>query len=126
MFTFYLRQIFFPYWMGFNYPIVPVGHPTISNFILPALVTPAVIAALIYLGKSSRKVRIGTALFLLPLIPAMNATAFSADQIVHDRYLYLPLLGVLMILVTLVSKFLTDRNLLIAAVVLSIPLFIQT
>ncbi len=126
IFAFYLRQIFFPYWMAFNYPVGPVGYPTFLNFILPALISAAVLTALLIVGKKIEKARIGIAIFLLPLIPAMNVTAFSADQMVHDRYIYLPLLGILMVLVLVAAKYVSDRTLVAAAVVISIPLMAQT
>ena len=126
IFAFYLRQIFFPYWVAFNYPVLPVGHPTFLNFILPALISVAVLAGLFFIGKKIEKTRIGIAIFLLPLIPAMNVTAFSADQMVHDRYLYLPLLGMLIVLVLVAAKYVSDRTLVTAAVLMSIPLTAQT
>ncbi len=43
--------------------------------------------------------QIGAALFILPLLPTLNINAFVPEQLVHDRYLYLPLLGFLMIVV---------------------------
>jgi tetratricopeptide (TPR) repeat protein len=56
----------------------------------------------------------------------MNAGFFTADQIVHDRYLYLPLLGILMLVVPFAAEFLKEKNTLIAAAVICLPLCFQT
>jgi len=37
----------------------------------------------------------GLVLFAFVLLPALNVNAFVPEQVVHDRYLYLPLLGAL-------------------------------
>ena len=126
MFAFYLRQLFAPYWIGANYPLEPVSQIGVSNFIIPLAVSLAAIAAVYYLAKTNAKGRLAAALFLLPLVTAMNATAFISEQIVHDRYLYLPLLGMLMLIVPFTAKFAGDRTVLIATVVLSLVLSIQT
>lgn len=43
--------------------------------------------------------RVGGSLACVVLLPAMNIAAYGADQPVHDRYLYVPLAGVLLVLV---------------------------
>lgn len=126
MFVFYLRQVFAPVSLAANYPLTPVTEIGLTNFVLPLLLSIAAIAVVVYLGRGSNRARIAAGLFLLPLIPAMNATAFRAEQLVHDRYLYLPLLGVLMLLVPLAAKFVSERNLLIAGVAIAALLGLQT
>lgn len=99
VFTFYLRQIVFPYWVGPSYPLRPVTLQTIGlfNFVLPLLVTIAAGILMFWLARRSLVQRVGFALFLITLVPAMNISSFVPEQIVHDRYLYLPLLGFLML-----------------------------
>lgn len=126
MFFFYLKQIFAPLFVAINYPITPVKEISGMNFIVPLFVSIAVIAGILYLARSSKKARLAAAIFLVPLIPAMNATAFPSEQIVHDRYLYLPLLGALMLLVPLAGKVMSERNLLIAGGVFALMFGIQT
>lgn len=126
MFFFYLKQIFAPLFVAINYPITPVKEISGMNFIVPLFVSIAVIAGIFYLARSSKQARLAAAIFLVPLIPAMNATAFPSEQIVHDRYLYLPLLGALMLLVPLAGKVMSERNLLIAGGVFALMFGIQT
>lgn len=126
MFAFYLRQIVFPFWIGPNYPLEPAVYLGFWNFLLPLAVSAAAVIFIIYAAFKTQKGKLAAALFFLPLLPAMNATAFTPEQIVHDRYLYLPLLGLLMLAVSYAAKFVTERSILIAAIILSIPLAVQT
>lgn len=133
VFVFYLRQIIFPYWVGINYPLRPVEEIGILNFFVPLVISIVVIAGLGFLAKRSFIQKIGLALFLLPLIPAFNLVAFPPDQIVHDRYLYLPLLGFLMIVIPFLQELFEkmfagkgDRVLLVFSVLICIPLAVQT
>jgi tetratricopeptide (TPR) repeat protein len=126
IFVFYLRQIFFPYWIGANYPVQPVSQPDLMNFALPLIISMAALAALYFLARRSKYGYIALAIFILPLIPAMNATAFIPDQLVHDRYLYLPLLGMLMLIVPLVAEFAGERNTMFAGAAVSALLAFQT
>ncbi len=126
MFAFYLRQIFCPNWLGVNYPITPVSQIGGLNFVVPLIATIAALAVVLYLAKTNAKARLAAALFLLPLAAAMNATAFISEQMVHDRYLYLPLLGVLMLIVPLAAGYLSERNILIGGIAIAAVLGFQT
>ncbi|MBS1792471.1 MAG: hypothetical protein JSS81_01385 [Acidobacteria bacterium] len=95
IFVFYLRQILFPLWLGPNYPLRPVETVELLRFGLPLFVALAAAALFALLARRSFAQKFGFALFGLTLLPAMNATAFPVEQLVHDRYLYLPLLGFL-------------------------------
>ncbi len=129
MFVFYLRQTIFPMFLGANYPLRPVDSIASVEFILPLIISGAVLIGLYFLAKRSHLQQLGLALFLLPLIPAMNASAFPSEQLVHDRYLYLPLLGYLMIIVPSVAEMCDKFNkhlLLVVAAGLSLLLSLQT
>lgn len=126
IFAFYLRQIFFPYWMAANYPLDPVASPDFWNFFAPLFVSIAGLGALFFAARRTQRGMLAAAVFLIPLIPALNATAFVSDQMVHDRYLYLPILGVLIIVVGLASKYITEQTLLVAGVLIAAVLSIQT
>ncbi|MGH9929130.1 MAG: hypothetical protein ACREA9_07875, partial [Pyrinomonadaceae bacterium] len=138
VFVFYLRQIVFPLWIGPSYPLRAVTSATIGfgNFIVPLLISLVVVALMIWIAKGSRTARIGLALFALPLVPAMNIGAFFPEQLVHDRYLYLPLLGFLVLFVPLIARAIArfkegaqarDQWLIYAAAaIFCVPLGIQT
>lgn len=98
--AFYLRQALFPLTIGPSYTLRPVTPGTIGlmNFALPLAVDAVAACAAIWIARRDAFARIGLALAVCTLAPAMNINAFIPEQIVHDRYLYLPLLGGLMAL----------------------------
>jgi tetratricopeptide (TPR) repeat protein len=133
VFVFYFKQMFFPLVLGENYPLRPIAEIGFTNFILPLIISIAIVAALLFACRKSRLRQIGAALLLLPILPVLNVASFPSDQIVHDRYLYLPLFGLLMIVFSLLEDLLkrkfaqkADAVILGLAIVLSIPLSIQT
>ncbi len=103
---FYLRQTLSPLWLGPSYPLRPVTLETTTwtNFWGPTLVVAVAIAAALWLARRDRIARFGLALWVLPLLPAFNISAFIEEHIVHDRYLYLPLLGFLILAARMVAK----------------------
>lgn len=106
IFLFYIKQIILPLSLGPNYPIRAIESFSAFGFVVPLLVS-AVVAYLFWLlAKRSFLQKIGLALFLLPLLPAFNIPAFVPEQIAHDRYLYLPLLGVLLLILPFVYEML--------------------
>jgi tetratricopeptide (TPR) repeat protein len=133
MFVFYLRQLIFPLWLGANHPLRPAASINLLEFALPLLISLAAIALFWLLAKKSFVQKFGFALFILTLAPAMNATVFPAEQIVHDRYLYLPLLGFLMMifpylaeLVEKIAKNKKDFAVILLAIIISLPLAFKT
>lgn len=138
VFVFYVRQMIVPFWIGPSYPL-RVVTPTnlgMGNFFVPLFGTILAAWWMIWMAMRSRIARIGVALFLVPLAPVMNIVVFGPEQLVHDRYLYLPLLGFLILLVPVWTSLLqwigTERMLrpslliFILAVLISVPLGAQT
>ncbi|HEY0458874.1 MAG TPA: hypothetical protein VGC97_06940 [Pyrinomonadaceae bacterium] len=133
MFVFYLRQMIFPFRLGANYPLRAVSGINLLDFVLPLLISLAALGLFRLLAKRSFVQKFGFALFVLTLAPVMNATAFNAEQIVHDRYLYLPLLGFLMMIFPYFEQIVEkqarakkDFAVILAAVIISLPLAFQT
>ena len=74
VFTFYFRQMIFPFWIGPSYPLraVTLQNIGVSNFIIPLAVTTVAGWWMIRIARLSKAARIGLGLFLIPLVPAMN------------------------------------------------------
>lgn len=133
---FYLRQIFFPAWLALGYPIraIPPGQAGAATFLLPMAVILAVVFVLYRLARRSRIGMLGGVLFLAALAPALNFASFRSDELVHDRYLYLPLPGILAVLLLGLAGFLQARLgkahaswlCLAVAVAASVPLSLKT
>jgi tetratricopeptide (TPR) repeat protein len=133
IFVFYLRQMLFPLWLGANYPLRSVSDFSLLEFILPLVISLAALSLFWLLAKKSFVQKFGFALFILTLSPAMNAMAFHTEQIVHDRYLYLPLFGFLMMifpyLSEIIDKIAKNKNqiaVILLAIIVSLPLFLKT
>ncbi|MBC7833681.1 MAG: tetratricopeptide repeat protein [Phycisphaerales bacterium] len=137
----YVRQAFFPLWLSVFYPFRPVTAKTLgpSTFFGPMLLVVGAGLVMVWaaLGRKgcgrSRPALIGVAVFVCTLAPAVLAAGVVTDQMVQDRYLYLPLLGLLMILVPEFERAVARRPRLprqrVTAVVgalLAIPLAAQT
>lgn len=93
--AFYLRQVFLPLWIGPTYPVRMVTPEVAgaTNLLLPLLVTLAMVGLLWAASRRSSLRLFCFALALVPLAPALQLGAFMQEQLVHDRYLYLPVLG---------------------------------
>ncbi len=126
VFVFYLKQIAIPMTLSINYPLRAASGFGLSSFVLPALISLAVLAGLFVLARRSFVAALGFALFVLPLLPVLNLTSFQVGQIVHDRYLYLPLLGILIVIFTSLDRLLDPKFLLAASIVVAVPLGAQT
>lgn len=133
VFVFYLKQIIFPVTIGTNYSLRAVETFDVLRFVLPLVISVAAMVLFYLLAKRSSVQKIGFALFILPLLPTLNITAYIPEQIVHDRYLYLPLLGFLLMIFPYLEEILTkqfpekaEKILLITGIVLSLPLAVQT
>ena len=133
VFVFYLKQIIFPITIGTNYPLRPVETVDLFNFVVPLAISILALVLFYLLARRSFIQKIGFALFFLPLLPTLNISAFVPEQIVHDRYLYLPLLGYLLMLFPYMAEILkkkmpekTETGLIILGVLASLPLAVQT
>ena len=133
VFVFYLKQIIFPVTIGTNHALRPVESIGLFNFILPLIISGSAIVLFYLLARRSFIQKIGFALFILPLLPTLNITAYIPEQIVHDRYLYLPVLGFLLMLFPYIAEIFrkkmpekSETGLLVLAVLIALPLTIQT
>ncbi|PYS99150.1 MAG: hypothetical protein DMF63_13875 [Acidobacteria bacterium] len=109
IFLFYLRQIFFPISLGPAHPIraADVG---IIDVVIPVIVSALVLWILWILARRTEIQTFGLALFVLTLLPVMNPATFSNEQLVHDRYLYLPLAGMLIVVVPAIANWLGKKD----------------
>jgi len=102
--AFYLRQAVFPWMLGPQYPLRAVvpGAMTGANFFVPLVVCIAVLAIFVWLSRTRRGYRVGLIWFAMPILLSLDIRSFRPEELVHDRYLYLPLMGVLLLVCLLV------------------------
>lgn len=116
---FYLRQIFFPVWLGPAHPVRPVESFGFADFVLPLAISAAAIYLLWQIARTSALQTFGLASFALTLLPALNLASFGTEHIVHDRYLYLPLAGILIVIVPAITRYLSAKDITAARPVLT-------
>ena len=100
---FWVRHLVWPAGLSTFYNFPAVIHPMLRNFILPCLFDVGVAVALFVGVRRSRTGAFFAVWLVLPLIPLLDLRVFVANDFAHDRYLYLPSIG-LAILIALVLK----------------------
>ncbi len=137
-FVFYLGESLFPFAVGPVHPVrtVQPGGAGPFEFWIPLVVSAAALAVLFLAARRSPLRLIGLSLFLFTLAPSLPASNLPADRIVQDRYLYLPLFGLLSVLLPALAGGLSrlsqigprnaDRAALALAIAASIPLGLET
>ena len=138
MLVFYLKQIVFPFQLGPNYGLRYVNSTNIglTNFLVPVVLIAALGYGMYKLIRRNKAYSIGSIWFLLPLLLVLDARIFLPEMLVQDRYLYLPMFGLLIIIATgcfeLASRFLhhnvriTHRTLCSIAVAVTVGLALMT
>ena len=110
VFIFYVRQMFVPLSLGPALPIRPVTSFGIVDVVIPLILSICVIWGLWILARRSEIQTFGLALFVVTLLPVLNPGNFGTEQLVHDRYLYLPLAGLLIVLVPAVVHYFDEKG----------------
>ena len=92
---FYARQLVFPVGLSGFYDLSVVQHLTATNFAVPVLGLLLIAAALAILARRAREPLIAFCgwWILITILPVLYIVLFPAWDIVHDRYLYLPSAG---------------------------------
>ncbi len=93
--AFYVRQVFVPIQLGPVYGLRAVSDANAGwwNFVLPLAGLTFAAIMLFRVARRRPGVQLGLLWACLPLVPILDIRSFVTDQLVHDRYLYLPLLG---------------------------------
>ena len=101
---FWIRHLIWPAGLSTFYNFPAVLHPTARNFILPAIFDIAVGFGVFACVRSSRPAAFFAVWLVLPLIPLLNLRVFIANDFAHDRYLYLPSVGLAVLVAMLLKK----------------------
>ncbi len=108
--AFYLQKIFLPTKLS---PVYPYNHPislSSGDFLIPVMVI-AVLIAVAWHWRKWKTLHVGLLFFLLALIPSFINFAKGGDfYFASDRYAYIPMIGILLILTMLVRERLSRRD----------------
>jgi Tfp pilus assembly protein PilF len=95
---FYLKELAIPWPLGIYHALPIVTRCRFGNFWAPLLGLLVIAAGLLAWSKWDVQVGRACALLFFPLLPVMTSVAyFDRGQLVHDRYLYLPMAGFAML-----------------------------
>jgi tetratricopeptide (TPR) repeat protein len=95
---FYVRHLIWPVGLGPFYDMDYVARLDVRNVLLPALAVLIVGAGLWLWGRRSQEAALATVWLVMPILPVLNLRVFTEGHFVHDRYLYLPSLGLSMLI----------------------------
>jgi hypothetical protein len=112
--VFYARLLFWPFGLSAFYD-TPYATSA-KDALVPAMLCSTIVAVFFFFlwRRPSRVGLFAIVMLLLPLLPLMNLTVFVRGEIAHDRYLYLPSVG-FVLLIGLLLRSLEDRRALRAA-----------
>lgn len=97
--AFYLRDMVFPVEMTPSYAFAFVHSASSPRFLWPLLALIVLAASLVWLLRKATDRRlylVCLAWIAIPLAPVMYLKVFVPFEIVHDRYLYMPTIGLCM------------------------------
>jgi tetratricopeptide (TPR) repeat protein len=105
---FYLRLLVWPSGLSCYYDTPYVSSPGWHDFILPALLLAVAAAALTYwYGRTRRSapeeakaLAFGCVWMVLTVLPVLNFRFFPEGELAHDRYVYLPSVGFVILVAT--------------------------
>lgn len=100
----YLKIAFFPIDLSMIYDQGYVKSLSATSFWLPLLLLASITALIVYLSSRMPELKLAAIWIVIPLLPHLNTRAFVSDEIMHDRYLYLSLVGVGLLVTTLIFK----------------------
>ncbi len=89
----YLKNTVLPFALTPFYPIYHIHSPGWGNFILPTTVLVLLAVVVVVVSWKSLTARVGFIWFVAPLIPALEIRALKVESLIHDRYLYVSLIG---------------------------------
>lgn len=108
---FYVRDLIWPVGLSVFHDIPLVHRPGMTNFVLPLLGVAAAVVVLMYASRGSREAAFAAwwlALLMVP--PIIGVYAFVPEDLVHDRYLYLPSVGLALIIAAVIRRLPSRRH----------------
>jgi len=102
----YARNSFFPVRLSESYDVYYQHQFSVAHVAFPVIVLIAIVATVYFLrGRlGSKAVGYAVAWTLIPLLPALDTFVFRPDELVHDRYLYVPSIGVALLIALLITR----------------------
>ena len=94
---FQLYRTILPMGLSPHYDFRPVDASNISQALLPMVVCVALVVVAVLAVRKARFLWAAYAWLVLPLVPSLNLRWVNEDDFVHDRYMYMSMLGVVLL-----------------------------
>jgi protein O-mannosyl-transferase len=91
---FNLYRVIYPRGLSPQYDLRLVDSPATSGFLISALVLLVLIAFAVVAARRDSRLWVAFAWLVLPVLPTLNLRWMNEDDFIHDRYLYMSMLGV--------------------------------
>ncbi|MBZ5679362.1 MAG: tetratricopeptide repeat protein [Acidobacteriia bacterium] len=91
---FNLLRTVLPIGLSPHYHLRLIESPKDVQFLLNFLLLVALVSFAVIAGKRNRQLWVAFAWLILPLLPSLNLRWMNEDDFVHDRYMYMSMLGV--------------------------------
>jgi tetratricopeptide (TPR) repeat protein len=103
---FYVRNWVFPVHLGESYDLFYQPNLNLAHVLLPLAILIALGAALWFSRNllGSKAVGYAVAWILIPLLPALDTFVFRPDELVHDRYFYVPSIGAALLIALVIER----------------------
>jgi len=109
---FYARNWFSPTHLSANYDLYYQMRLDWAHVVFPALIVFAM-GCVIWVSRKQfgfREVGSAAAWMIIPLLPALAFVVFKPDELVHDRFFYLPSIGAALLVALCVERYLKSRQ----------------
>jgi protein O-mannosyl-transferase len=108
---FYARNWFFPFRLSEFYDLFYQPKVSLAHVLLPLIVLMALgMAAWVARNRFGAKaLGYAVAWIVIPLLPALDTFVFRPDELVHDRYFYVPSIGAALLVALLIERALRSR-----------------
>ena len=100
----YTRLIVFPFDLSFLYDFHYVRAISLGSFWAPLGGVLTIICVLAYLAKRMPEIKLAVIWMVIPLLPHLSTLVFASDELIHDRYMYVPLAGAALIPAALIVR----------------------
>ena len=88
-----LYRVIVPLGLSPHYDLRLIESPSSTEFLLTSLILIVLVSLAVIAGRRNPRLWVAFAWLMLPLVPTLNLRWMNEDDFVHDRYLYMSMLG---------------------------------
>lgn len=103
---FYIKNWFLPFRLSESYDLFYQPSLNIAHVLLPLAIL-IVVGLAIWFSRNrlgAKSVDYAVAWILIPLLPALDTFVFRPDELVHDRYFYIPSIGAALLVALIIQR----------------------